>query len=438
MEPLQDIKDLNPYTLCVTLLLGLFVVFLPRRFVIVPVLICMLYITLGQAVKIGTANFTMIRILLFFSWLRILIRREIFSITWNRLDSIVFIYVFVAVVTHTLLYQTGAEFKNHLGLAYDTIGAFVLFRVLFRSFDDIDLYQKVLALLIVPLAVFMFIEHFTHRNLFSVLGGVPEFSEIRDGKLRAQGTFSHPILAGTFGATCLPWFACLWFKHKKAVAILGLFSAAVITVTASSSGPLMACLFGGAGLCLWPLRRSMRLVRWGIVGTIAALALAMKAPVWYLFARISDITGGTGFYRSLLIEQTIRYFNEWWLIGTTYTAHWMPNALYLYPDHCDITNNYIKEGVQGGLLRMILFISIIVFCFKFIGAALRKIKRYPFNIQFTLWTMGTVLLMNNVSQMSVTYFDNVYIFYIGLIAIISGICGSIKSGRIPSEPSAMT
>ncbi len=86
MEPLGDIKDLNPYTLCVTLLLGLFVVFLPRRFVIVPVLICMLYITLGQAVKIGTANFTMIRILLLFSWIRILVRKEIFSITFNRLD----------------------------------------------------------------------------------------------------------------------------------------------------------------------------------------------------------------------------------------------------------------------------------------------------------------------------------------------------------------
>ncbi len=46
----------------------------------------------------------------------------------------------------------------------------------------------------------------------------------------------------------------------------------------------------------------------------------------------------------------------------------------LYPNHCDITNNYIKEGVHGGLLRMILFISIIVFCFKFLGAALRKIR----------------------------------------------------------------
>ncbi len=176
---------------------------------------------------------------------------------------------FVAVVTQHPADQTGAEFKNHLGFAYDTIGAYFLFRVLFRNFDDIDIFQKALALLIIPLAVFMLFEHFSHKNLFSVLGGVPEFSEIRDGKLRAQGTFSHPILAGTFGATCLPWFVSLWFKQNKiGCNCLGL-SLQPSLLYGKLKRAFMALSFGGAGLCLWPLRRSMRFVRWGIVCIIA-------------------------------------------------------------------------------------------------------------------------------------------------------------------------
>ncbi len=48
--------------------------------------------------------------------------------------------------------------------------------------------------------------------------------------------------------------------------------------------------------------------------------------------------------------------------------------------------------------------------------------------------MGTVLLMHNVSQMSVTYFDNLYIFYIGLVAINFRHLRDVKTGRIPAEP----
>jgi len=174
----------------------------------------------------------------------------------------------------------------------------------------------------------------------------------------------------------------------------------------------------------------MRLVRWGFVFCVIVLALAMKAPVWYLFSRLADITGGTGNYRSMLIDQAIHYFNDWWLIGTTYTAHWMPVPL-PNSDHSDMTNKYISEGVNGGLIRIVLFVSIIVYCFKFIGAALRKMQKYPFQTKFTLWSIGTILLMHVISFMSVNYFDNLYIFYIGLIATISSICGNInKTGRL--------
>ncbi len=58
--------------------------------------------------------------------------------------------------------------------------------------------------ILVPLVAAMLYEKATGRNVFAVLGGVSEMTLIREGKLRAQGAFQHPILAGTFGATVLP------------------------------------------------------------------------------------------------------------------------------------------------------------------------------------------------------------------------------------------
>ncbi len=71
----------------------------------------------------------------------------------------------------------------------------------------------------------------------------------------------------------------------------------------------------------------MRAIRWGIVVILLALHAVMKAPVWFLISRLSELTGGSGWYRSALIDAFIRHFDEWWLIGTGYTAHWMPTGL---------------------------------------------------------------------------------------------------------------
>ena len=70
---------------------------------------------------------------------------------------------------------------------------------------------------------------------------------------------------------------------------------------------------------------------------------------------------------------TIAHFNEWWLFGTTYTAHWGPagEVVPSDPNMMDITNHFIVQAVSGGLLKLLLFIAIIVASFKSIGRRLR-------------------------------------------------------------------
>jgi hypothetical protein len=251
----------------------------------------------------------------------------------------------------------------------------------------------VIAVVVVPLAILMLVESRTGRNLFSILGA-REFTPIRDGKVRCQGPFAHSILAGTFGATLVPLFLALWFKgrNSKLLGIIGSAAATIVTITSTSSGPVISYLAGIVGLIMWPFRRRMRVIRWGLLFGVIVLHIIMKAPVWALIGRLSNITAGTGWHRVDLINAAIIHFDEWWLLGTKYTSHWLADTLKIDPNMIDITNQFIFEGVNEGLLKMILFITIIALCFREIGRALRVMEDQYFSIRIILWSMGASVL----------------------------------------------
>ena len=273
--------------------------------------------------------------------------------------------------------------------------------------------------------------------MFFIFGGVPEFTVMRYDRFRCQGPFRHPILAGTLGATMMPIFVILLFEQgkKKFIGLISIISSIIIVVTSASSGPLLAWIGAVIALFSWPLRNKMRMVRWGILLGLITLHMIMKAPVWYLIARISEITGGTGWGRSQLIDIAISHFNEWWLIGTMKTAHWDPVGVLPNEDMMDITNQYILEGVFGGLGRMLLFIAIIVFAFKLIGKARTTLKNENFAIQYLPWALGAALFAHTVGFISVAYFDQLIVMWYLLLAMISAI--SNISSTVPVKATAV-
>jgi hypothetical protein len=288
---------------------------------------------------------------------------------------------------------------------------------------DVEMVIKFLAVLIVPLAILMFIEYKTGRNLFSFFGGVPELSYIRKGRMRCQGPFLHPILAGTFGATLAPMFFCLWFQSDrgKIFALTGVISATIIMLTSNSSGPLMAFASGIVWFMMWPMRYRMKSIKWAIIGLFITLHVIMKAPVWYLMGRISSITGGTGWHRGDLIDAAISHFNEWWLIGTNYTKNWLLNDTLEDPNMVDITNQYIYEGVNGGIFRLILFVMIISTCFRIIWVVVNENPEETSEEKIIVWGMAGALVSHVVSFLSVSYFDQSAIYWYLLLALISTI-----------------
>ncbi len=416
--------NINALGLSFLFLMGLLLLFLPRRYATIPIISTVTYLTIGQTVDVAAINFHALRIIILFGWIRLVFRGEIFSVRMTVIDKAVIGWVLASIIISHMSWQGLSGTINRLGFAYNVVGVYYLFRFLVRDPEDMMMTVRYIAVLILPLALFMTLEWTTGRNAFAVFGGVPDVTMVRGGRFRCQGPFRHPILAGTVGATLFPLFACLWLRDRshRFLATLAMGGAMLIMILSASSGPLMAFITVIIGYLLWPLRRHMRTVTWGIVLSLAALHMMMKAPIWFVIGRLSSLTGGTGWHRSELIDQAIKHVNEWWLSGTSYTAHWafdtglavLPDV----PDMIDITNQYVLIAVNGGLLPLILFILVLILSFRGLGKVLRvESTAYPEMIM--AWSLGVALFANAVSFISVSYFDQTIAFWYLLLAMIA-------------------
>jgi len=425
VEEIAPILGVNQLGVAFLVIACAMIFFVPSRYVHVPIVFSCLYMTIAQqTVLFGIFHFTPLRILFFVGWTRLIVRREFSPIQFNAIDKALIVWI----VTHfiinvALLYGTEAALVNRLGYVYDTVIPYFFYRIVIKDFEDVEKALQIIAILIAPLATIMIFEKITGRNIFVFFGGVPEISMFREGGYRAQGPFRSPIIAGTFGATMLPLFVGLWWKEEggKFFASIGVIAATIITIVAHSGGPASAYVFGVISLILWKFRDNIKTILRAVFFIGIFLHLIMQAPVWHLFARLSGIVGGTGWHRAYLIDMAVEHFDEWWLIGTTHTAHWMPYALLISPDHADITNQFIAEGIHGGLLTMILFIILIFFLFRGIHNGLLAAEELdlPFEKTILIWAMGASLVTHVLTYTSVTYFDQMIAFWYLLLAMVS-------------------
>ena len=405
---------LNPIGLTFVILMAILFLAFPKRYALLPIIATACFITHRQRIVLAGLDFSMLRIMIIVGFIRTIMRSEYRNLKLNRIDKTVIGWVIVSLITGTLLWKTGSAFINRLGTAYDILGLYFLFRIFIRHIEDMEIIVKTLVIMAIPIAVIMTIEQVNGRNLFYFLGGVPKYTMLRDGRLRSQAAFSHPILAGTYGAFLLPMVIGYWQLRKQTVfAIIGVIAATIITVTSSSSGPVIAYGAGLIGLFMWKFRMKTRFIFWcGILG-LFSLNMVMKAPVWHLISRIHAVGGSTAYYRYRLIDAAVNNFKEWWLFGTKSTAHWGYGLQ-------DLTNMYIAEGVGGGILRLILFLTILILCFKAIGFVVKMPGKYKPKQMF-IWGIGSSLFVHAVSFMSVSYFGQFVLFLYMTFAFISTI-----------------
>lgn len=387
---------------------------LPRRWAALPLIVGACYMTRAQTIELGVASLTVVRLLIIAGAARLVLRREWIAGGLNRLDGLMILWgswMVVSVVFHS---QPDSPFVLRVRDLYEAWGLYFLFRVFCRTREDVQQMSRIVALALAPIAAAMVFEKLTGANVFAQFGGVPAFSAVRNGVVRAQGPFSHSILAGSIGGVCLPLVIGLW-PERRNVATLGIAACLSMVLASGSSGPLLAVGAGVGVLVLWPIRERMRLVRWLAFACYLGLELVMNRPAVFIIADVDLMGGSTSWYRAELIRSSFAHLNEWWLVGTDYTRHWMPSGVPSSPTQTDITNHYIAMGVVGGLLLMCLFIAILVKGFWFIGEAIRLDTTD--HGRFASWAVGASLFAHAATCLSVSYYDHSVMFlYLTLAA----------------------
>ena len=387
----------HPLAVSTTLALALFVLFSSRRWVIVPLLIAATTIPTSQRLIILGADFTMLRLLIIVYFARVMIRGEFRSVGWNRLDTAVVFWNICA--TAIMLLAHGSEvFVYRLGWTVDTVGIYFIGRFLIRSWSDVKFAGSALAVLSLPVAILFAVEWTTARNMFSVFGGVPAETVLRGGRLRCQGAFAHPILAGTFWATALPLIWTLR-KDRNFLMRLGTIGCLFIVAACSSSTPVLSVLVAVTGVALFPWRRHRTKMWVGLFALLLSLHIVMEAPVWALMARVDFTGGSTGWHRYRIFDAFVNHFSEWYLMGETDPMSWGVWEMR------DLTNMYVAEGLNGGLLGLIAFLFVLIFAFGNVGRALNvKVIARSLAHQWICWCVGVAILVHAVTLLGVAYF----------------------------------
>jgi hypothetical protein len=406
-----NVQQLHPVGLAALGLLMFATLVLPRRWNTWPLVLLLCFIPAGQRFVIATLDFPFLRLLLLATWTRLILRNELRQFSFNRLDKSLLAWAGAAILTATIYYGTIGAFVNRSGMVFDTLAAYFFFRHRITSLRDLSTIAGQFLISSFAVMFFFVVENRTQRNLFHVFGGVPEFTDIRDGRLRCQGAFAHPILAGCFFACLLPLYAIRGFVTQRwGQVAMGTFAALVIVVLCASSTPVVAVLVGIAAACSIALRGALRPLRWLAIGGLLGLHFFMKQPVWHLLARIDIAGGSTGYHRYHLVDKFFAFFGEWALLGTRSTAHWGFGLQ-------DVTNQYVAEGVEGGLLRLILFVSAILFAFAGISRALRM-PGLSRSGRLVAWALGTLLVMHCMNFIAVSYFEQIVtLWFLSLAAI---------------------
>ena len=404
--------------------LVLAVVFGPRQWALRAMVAGLLYLTMGQAVSVFGFELYATRILVLAAFMRVVLGGELDATKLNDIDK----FVLIAYGYRAGAYILNGNGSTSLAIGYllDTGLAYFAFRGLIRDNDDLVQLLKFAPVLLLPYAALSSIERWTGDNVFAPMGGITERFFERGGYPRVTGSFAHPSTFGSLGASLLPLYIALLFDvRRRSSALAGAIACLGMVGLANSGGPLSAAAVAVLGWFVWFVRRRMRIVRWAIVVVLCALAAVMKAPIWFLPAKVSAFSGGDGWHRSYLMQVAFEHLELWWGAGMNVlaTRNWFP---YYVPatGGADIINYYVDFGIAAGLPAMALFVLLLSRVFGRLGDALQVCRlRHSGESEHEriLWGLGVMLSVHVVNWFGIVYFDQLHLVFCMQLAAISSL-----------------
>ena len=418
---------LHPSVAVAMLIAIVLILTLPRKKAIIPFLLAFFTVSTGQVLVVAGVHLTMLQILI----LSVLARMAAFRGTasegrfgggFSALDRVVVLWTLASLTVFCLQFMETQALIRAVGSLIESLGGYLAARFLIPDREALRRTIKVMAVICVIQGACMVSEQFTHQNVFGFMGnGNPE---IREGHVRSAGTMG-PLFGGVFAGVLIPLFLWLWTERKSRMAACAGLAGATAMVWASHASTSWMTFGGGLfALCFWPLRKYMRLVRWALVAILVGLHLVMHGPVWSLIEKV-DLTGGSSnYHRYMLVDNCIRHFGDWWLLGYKDYGSWGF-------DMWDLCNQFVVAALTGGLVTLILYITIFKRSFAAIGMARKRVGRDR-GQEWLLWCLGADLFANLVAHFGINYMTDLMMSFFALLACISAATFGAKRVRVRS------
>jgi len=415
----------------------------PRRWALLGMVAGVMYLTQAQRLDVGEFNIYAARFVELAGFARVVMRKELALKQLNRLD---WMLIALHLFTVTVFVLRSNEPKTYeVGVAVDALLSYLSFRALVDGIDTFRWFLLRFLILLLPYGVLVGIETLTFKNPFAALGGV-EMAKggdlwVRGGRLRAAGSFGHPSLMGTVGAAFLPLYLGLWLEGRmRAIATLGIAGCLALVWASNSGGPATCVAFAVIGWMFWTLRRSMEWVRRALLAVLVIFAILMKAPFWFLIARLGNIIGGDGWHRAELLDAALRNLDRWWFVGMPLldTSGWLPYRNTL-TGAVDMTNHFLVFGIAAGLGSVVLLIAVLTQGFKHVGRALATAEADPSRFResrFIYWALGVTLNVHLANWFSITYWDQVSLIWFCHVALISSLTSEALAGQDEQQDAA--
>jgi len=388
-------------TVAAAIMLACLTLMVPRKYFLMPFILASCFIPTDQRFILMELDFTVLRMLVLVGVARIFVYGEYRPLKFNAVDRLLFTWAVVGAAMYVIQQNNWAAVINRAGFLFTAVGLYWLFRQKVASHEDTARVFAMLGLCAILSLPFVLVEWSTGGNPFVILGNV--ITAVRDEKIRCQGAFPHSIMMGLFWAIPAPMLVALARTRRNHLLYWpALASSIIIVIASASSTPILVFGVTMAVAAAFAWRRYTSAIVWSFLVLAAALHVVMNAPIWHLLARVNIIGGSTGWHRYFLIDQAVSHFREWMVMGSKTTDHWGFGL-------GDVTNQYILEGVRGGMITLIFFVLMMyVVMKKLLEASLSGTGRTQ---RGTAWALFAMMAAHAVGFIGVSYFGQISILW---------------------------
>lgn len=398
-------------SIILTVILSFLLLIVPKRFFLFPFIMAACFAPMNQRIALLNLDFTLLRILIIFGILRLATRKEARNISWNKFDKILFLWSVIGSFVYIVQQANFSAVINKSGVMFDTLGMYWLFRQIIKEWDDVFQTVHLFAFFAIITAPLIFMEESQggHASFFALFG--PVESTFHRGRFRAAGPFPHYIMMGCFWASLLPmFFASIKSKRWVILSWLAIFAALSNVYSSGSSTPFLTVI---AIVFFWLIHRFRqhgKIIFASICLCILFLHLIMKAPVWHLLARLNFFSGSTGWHRYFTFDVFVNNISNWFLMGTKSYELWDTHGI------IDITNQFVLEGVRGGMITLLFFTTLIYYAVSIPGRI--SLSDVPSEVRWLNWGLCVSMLGHFVTFWGVAYFGQINLLLILSFAFV--------------------